>query len=282
MKLELFRTLWGYRDSLATAARELRAAGFDGVEARIPEDPQARRDFAAFLQAEQLPYIAIVFTAYDVLPDQNATPGQHLEDLARKLEIAATLQPRFVNALAGNDRWPLAQQVEFFGRAQQLAHDSGLLCCFETHRGRSLCMPWITLEVARQVPQLNFTSDISHWVVCCERLLDHPLDDFSDFIQRVHHIQARVGYDQGPQVPHPGAPEYAAALAFHQRHWAQIWQAQQQRGYATTTLTPEFGPDGYLHHLPFTNQPVADLWQLNAWMGATERAHFEQVISGAA
>ncbi|MBL1529518.1 hypothetical protein ELD69_31550, partial [Klebsiella pneumoniae] len=52
-----------------------------------------------------------------------------------------------------------------------------------------------------------------------------------------------------------------------------------QRGYPQTTLTPEFGADGYLHHLPFTNVPVADLWSLNAWMAARQQAHFQQFLS---
>ena len=38
-------------------------------------------------------------------------------------------------------------------------------------------------------------------------------------------------------------------------------------------MTPEFGPDGYLHTLPFTNAPVADLWEINTWMGHEERRH---------
>ena len=52
--------------------------------------------------------------------------------------------------------------------------------------------------------------------------------------------------------------------------------SQQARGYQVSTLTPEFGADGYLHHLPFTNVPVADLWSLNVWMGQTEREHFDR------
>jgi hypothetical protein len=40
-------------------------------------------------------------------------------------------------------------------------------------------------------------------------------------------------------------------------------------------MTPEFGPDGYLHTLPFTHQPVADLWEINSWMGKTEKSHFQ-------
>ncbi|RAN84018.1 xylose isomerase, partial [Bacillus sp. SRB_28] len=49
--------------------------------------------------------------------------------------------------------------------------------------------------------------------------------------------------------------------------------------YQQTTLTPEFGPDGYLHHLPFTNVPVADLWSLNAWMAEHEQQHFAEFLS---
>jgi hypothetical protein len=141
-----------------------------------------------------------------------------------------------------------------------------------------LYSPWVTLDLIRQVPGLRFTSDISHWVVVCERLLDDNEDDLTPFIERVHHIQARVGYDQGPQVPHPAAAEYSLPLAFHQHHWAAIWRSQVARGYQTTTLTPEFGLDGYLHHLPFTDVPVADLSQLNEWMVHAERKHFSQTM----
>ncbi len=276
MKLEIFRTLWGYTASKAQALDELLTAGFDGMEARLPLQAAERTEFAAFLRANRLGYISTLFTAYDVLPEQAAAPAEHLRDLDCKLAWAAELEPRFVNVLAGNDRWPLAQQVEFFGQAMALAKRHGQFCTFETHRSRSLFNPWLTLELIRQLPDLRFTSDISHWVVTCERLLDDPADDLSAFVERVHHIQARVGYDQGPQVPHPGAPEYARELAFHQAHWESIWRAQQARGYTVTTLTPEFGADGYLHHLPFTNVPVADLWSLNVWMARTEREHFQR------
>ncbi len=121
---------------------------------------------------------------------------------------------------------------------------------------------------------MRFTADISHWVVVSERLLDDPSDDFSAFIDRVHHVQARVGYDQGPQVPHPAAPEYQPALAFAERFWRQVWHSQRRHGYQQTTLTPEFGADGYLHHLPFTNVPVADLWSLNAGWPHASRPTF--------
>ncbi|TDV34105.1 sugar phosphate isomerase/epimerase [Paraburkholderia caballeronis] len=274
MRLDLFRSLWGYRGELRAACEAVRAAGLAGIETRLPLDPDGRAALAAQLADHGLDYIAVCFTSGIVLPDQRATPARHLDDLDRLLAAAADLSPRFVNVLAGNDRWPLAAQVEFFGRALELATKHGQMCSFETHRARSLYSPWVTLDLIRQVPDLRFTSDISHWVVVCERLLDDAADDLAPFVSRVHHIQARVGYDQGPQVPHPAAPEYAAALAFHEAHWAAVWRSQAERGYSATTMTPEFGPDGYLHHLPFTNAPIADLAQLNAWMVDAQRAHF--------
>lgn len=279
MRLEIFRTLWGYRGSWQQALDEALGAGFDGLEARIPETAAQRAINARLLREQNVPYIATLFTSTPVLPRQSDSSHVHLEDLRIKLDWAAELGPRLVNVLPGNDRWSLSEQVDFFARAVELADATGLKVCFEIHRGRSLYSPWVTLDVIRQVPELRFTSDISHWLVTCERLLDDPADDLSAFIERVDHIQARVGYDQGPQVPHPGAPEYAEVLAFHQRHWESIWSSQEKRGLQTTTLTPEFGPDGYLHHLPFTDVPVADLWQLNQWMARCERQHFHRFTS---
>jgi hypothetical protein len=168
----------------------------------------------------------------------------------------------------------MARQIDFFGRAQALADAAGVICSFETHRASSLYSPWVTLELIQQLPQLRYTADLSHWIVVCERLLNDPQDDLRTFIDRVHHLQARVGYDQGPQVPHPAAPEYAREVAFHQSVWEAVWASQRSRGYEVTTLTPEFGPDGYTHLLPFTKAPVAELWDLNLYMAAAQRSQF--------
>jgi hypothetical protein len=275
MKLELFKSRWGWQGDWSACAAQVRQMGGCGVEGRLPTDAAELRAMATGLQQEGLACIAVVFTGGDVIPHQGWTMQQHLQRLQHALESATVLQPRFLNLLAGNDRWPLMQQVDFFGRAQALADTAGLICSFETHRGSSLYSPWVTLELIKQLPQLRFTADISHWVVVCERLFNDAADDLSPFIERVHHIQARVGYDQGPQVPHPAAPEYAETLAFHQSVWRAIWASQRARGYAVSTLTPEFGPDGYTHLLPFTQAPVADLWELNLGMALSQRQQFD-------
>lgn len=278
MKLDIFRTLWGVQDEVSSYAANLKEAGFIGVEARIPTEDKALRTFGKALKEHHLEYIGILFSGGDVIPPQSERPAQHLIRIEQLLDRAAELEPRFINMLPGNDRWSLEEQVDFFGQAQDIAKKRGVICSFETHRATSLYSPWVTLDLIRQLPDLKFTMDISHWVLVCERLLNDSMDDLSGFIDRVHHIQARVGYAQGPQVPHPAAPEYAEELTFYQGIWEAVWKVHLKEGREVTTMTTEFGPDGYLHHLPFTNVPVSDLWALNDWMAKEERRHFDQFI----
>ena len=135
----------------------------------------------------------------------------------------------------------------------------------------------MTRDILSQLPALKLTCDFSHWCVVCERLIDTEAEILSLCARHAHHIHTRVGYDQGPQVPHPAAPEFRAALEAHERWWSQIWQEQSARGRTTSTLTPEFGPDGYLHCQPFTGQPVADLNEINRWMARRERQQFKDL-----
>ncbi|WP_233582197.1 MULTISPECIES: sugar phosphate isomerase/epimerase [unclassified Asaia] len=265
MRLDSFLTLWGDLRPWDTVIADAHRRGYDGIEARIPEPENLSARRMALRDAE-CPYIAIALTGGGVIPRQSATLDDHLADLDEALGRAALLSPRFVNVLGGNDRWNAALQAEFIGRALHLGQKHGLTLSFETHRARLCATPWMTLDVLAQIPEALFTADISHWVVGCERLLDDPCDDFSAFITRVHHVQARVGYDQGPQVSHPAAPENRAALDFHRDFWRRIWVSQRARGYAVTTLTPECGPDGYTHTLPFTDLPLADRHAMNDWL----------------
>lgn len=274
MELQLYKTLWGHEGSLAAAASQATAAGFVGLEGNA-DVPQARRDeLRDVLQTRGLRYIQEIMTAGGYVPRRQATVEEHVADVERQLQLGLPLQPQWVTIIGGCDAWTLEQSVRFFGESQEIASRMGVACSFETHRSRSLFNPWITLAILERLPELRLTCDFSHWVVMMERQLDDDWAAVQAVAKHAHHIHARVGYDQGPQVPHPAAPEYAAALASHQRCWEAIWDAQRAAGFSVTTMTPEFGPDGYLHTLPFTQQPVADLWQINAWMGKTEQTHF--------
>lgn len=276
MELKLFKTLWGHDGPLDAAADQALEAGFAGLEGNA-DVPQARREeLRVTLQTRRLEYIQEIVTAGDYVPRRQATVAEHVADVERQLRLGQALEPVWVSIIGGCDAWSVEQSVRFFGEAQEAAERMNIACSFETHRSRSLFNPWITLAILQRLPELQLTCDFSHWVVVLERQLDNDWEAVSEVARHAHHIHARVGYAQGPQVPHPAAPEYAGALASHQRYWEQIWLMQRTKGNSVTTMTPEFGPDGYLHTLPFTQQPVADLWEINAWMGKNERAHFQE------
>lgn len=274
MHQKIFKTLWGFDGDYLKAVEEARADGYDGIEGPAPADPVLRGEFAAALETAGLLYIQEICTGGDYVPERRASVEEHLRAFENGFAAGRELKPLMVTSMAGCDAWPEATSVEFFRRGLALAEAAGVTLCFETHRSRSLFNPWTTQRIVEALPEIKLTADFSHWCVVCERLIDTELDVIEAIADNIHHIHARVGYDQGPQVPHPAAPEYAEALAAHQRWWAIIWQSQQRRGYTMTTMTPEFGPDGYLHHLPFTDMPVADLRAINNWMATTERQHF--------
>jgi hypothetical protein len=275
MPLQLFKTMWGFEGAFETACTMAEDAGFNGIEGRAPEHAEERVLWKTTLQKQGLSYIAEIVTGGGYVPQRHLSVAAHLDDVEKALRNSMDLSPRFATCIGGCDAWSEEESIRFFEEAMKLAEGYGIGICFETHRSRSLFNPWTTHRIVDALPQIALTADISHWCVVCERQMDSELDTITAIAPNVRHIHARVGYDQGPQVPHPGAPEYAYALRAHQQCWEVLFDAQHARG-AETTMTPEFGPDGYLHTLPFTQAPVADLWTLNRWMADEERSHFEK------
>lgn len=274
MKLALFKPLWGHSGSFDDAIVQVCEAQFQGIEGQAPSSKQEATNWRNAMSAADLDFVAEITTAGSYVPDRHATLTEHLSSFERKLLASLELDPLFVTCLGGCDAWPEQQSIDFFGQAMEIASRHDITLSFETHRSRSLFTPWATQRITDALPDMLLTFDFSHWCVVCERLMDTELDTINAIAHRAQHIHARVGYDQGPQVPHPAAPEYATALHSHQQCWEILWQAQHLRGMDTITMTPEFGKDGYLHLAPFTQEPVADLWQINQWMGETERQHF--------
>lgn len=280
MELALFRTRWGTAGSLADFASQARSAGFDGIESPVPMSGHDQRELGRVRDDTGMPWIAEIITGGGYVPKRDLELQAHIDDLREGLRNCAPFDPVRVNCIGGLDAWSNVDVLRFFEAGMETAASLGLELCFETHRSRCLFHPWRCEPILDDLPELRLTADLSHWCVVAERLMDTEMPTIERIAPHVRHIHARVGYDQGPQVPHPAAPEYARALASHQRCWEVFWNAQQANGATRTTMTPEFGSDGYLHQLPFTQAPVADLWNVNRWMAEEERRHFQQWRSG--
>ncbi|BCN93070.1 hypothetical protein THMIRHAM_08550 [Thiomicrorhabdus immobilis] len=278
MQLKTFKTLWGNTLPIDQACQNAIHNRFTGIEGQAPKDKNQQNSWAQALADFECDYIAEIVTGGDYVPNRNWTIQQHLDDIKFQLDCSLSLNPLFATCITGCDAWEESKSIDFFAQAMSLGMEYGVTLSFETHRSRSLFTPWITQRVVEALPEIKLTADISHWCVVCERLMDSEIETIHAIANNVHHIHGRVGYDQGPQVPHPALPEYQAALKSHQSIWEFFWQAQKINQYAFSTLTPEFGPDGYCQLLPFTQAPVADIDEINQWMNNNEKAHFSQFI----
>lgn len=277
MQLKLVRHLWGVDLShgLRPYLAGWRAAGYEAIEVslRVMPNDDARAELLDVVKGGEWGWVPQVFTNDFVA---GGSVREHLASLREQVEECLDQRPLFINAHSGYDAWSAIEAEDFYGAALEVERQAGVPVAHETHRLRYFATPWQTRHILQLYPELRLTCDFSHWVCVCERLLP----DFADVIalaaRHAHHLHARVGYEEGPQVPDPAAPEYAPHLAAHEAWWDQVWQAQRARGFATTTLTPEFGPPPYLHTLPYTQAPVADLSAVCDWMARRQSARFAQ------
>lgn len=283
MKLELFKTLWGHEGSLEDAARLCKKSGFSGMECPVPTDEPEKGSLISILQHFQLELIAEISTETPAglyVPRPHRTPQQHLDSLRSGIENSLPAAPRFINTMAGYDGWSLPEVLDFHSGVLELEAEYNIPVSVETHRGRSFNNPWRVRDILLELPELKITCDFSHFCVVAERLvLDEEPEILTLCADHAFHLQTRVGYSQGPQVTDPRAPEYEEALLAHERWWDVVWKSQIRRGFEVSTLTPEFGPDGYLHTLPFTCEPLGDLWEINQWIAHRQRERFAELFT---
>lgn len=266
----LFRTLWGWQGSLDQALRRSTETGFDGIELNL-EHPclvaVSASQLLDSLQRQDQALILEIVTGGDYTPRLADGPQQHLDQLAAALERALPLHPLKINVITGSDSWPEAVQHDFLAAVLDRLEPVPCPVMLETHRSRSLFDPWRLPLWLKQHPRLRLTADLSHWCVVGERLLTPELEPIQLMADRVDHIHARVGHAQGPSVSHPFAPEWAEALEAHRRCW-QLFLDRRAAAAAPITITPEFGPDGYMPLQPFSAEPLADVDALNVAMAS--------------
>ncbi len=271
MNLQLYRHLWGVTEPRSQTFPQFKAFGYAGIETGLAagEDKGALR---GLLQEHNFAFIGQIFSSGDSV-------REHLKSFGRSIDAIRELSPVLINSHSGADAFSRDDSLEFFRGALEIEKAAGIPVAHETHRGRILFNPWITQFVLSELPELQICADFSHFVCVCERLLTTELEIIQQIAEHTLHIHARVGYEEGPQVPDPRAPEFAPHLKAHEVWWDLIWSTQRKRGFKTSTLTPEFGPPPYLSTLPYTGIPVAKLGEICDWQAARQRLRFPQLRS---
>jgi hypothetical protein len=264
--LEIYRHLWGIEEELAAVMPKIKALGYAGVEVGLGQ-ARSKKALRELMDEHGLKLIALVYT-------DGATVDEHLGSFQRQVEEARAFEATLVNSHSGRDGFSREESGRFFAEAARIERESGIEVAHETHRGRILFNPWVTERILNEHPGVKLCADFSHWVCVCERLLGGELDILRLAARRTLHVHARVGFEQGPQVSDPRAPEYARHLAAHEGWWDLIWEAQRERGSEVSYLTPEYGPPAYMPTMPFTGKPVANLWEICEWQAERERERF--------
>jgi hypothetical protein len=269
MQLLLFRQNWGLPEaSWEQKLAKIRQGGFAGIEtgALLPPDYPYFREL---LGKYQLRFIPQIFTS-------GFGVKEHLASFRQQLSAVSMFEPARVNCHSGTDQWTHEEALGFYREAMQIEAELAFPVAHETHRGRCLFHPWATIRLLEAIPNLQLCADFSHWVCVCERLLKEEESILRECARRALHIHARVGFENGPQVNDPRAPEWKAQVEAHERWWTWIWEAQKAQGASILTLTPEFGPPTYLPAHPYTQVPLVNLEEICDWQAQRQALRFEQ------
>lgn len=182
------------------------------------------------------------------------------------------------------DNVPWAMAASYFRDVLAWEQETGVIVAHETHRKRFLHSPWTIRDFFLKYPdirsQIKLCADYSHLSCVAEvDTADPVLNKTLDFlIPNVIHTQCRVGYDHGPQVVDPRAPEWIRYMEGFEGWWDKIWMNQSERGCEYTTMIAEHGAPTYQACMPGTQEPLADIWDVNHWVQLRRQKRFEQIF----
>jgi hypothetical protein len=267
MELKTYRHLRGVTEPNEIFFPRTKQEGHAGVEGKLPEGGAEETSLRELLEEHGLEYIAKISTTGDKVAD-------HISSFKAQLSRALKMKPVLINCHGGRDSWSFWEAVEFYRAVMDVETEHGVHIAHETHRGRVFYNPWITRDLLHEIPGIGLCCDFSHWVCVTERLLEDCEALIQIAARHCVHIHARVGYEEGPQVPDPRAPEYSAHVQAHEAWWDIVWKAQEEKGLPYTTLTPDFAPPPYLQTEPFSERPIANLDDICRWQADRQRRRF--------
>ena len=254
-----FQTSWGFEGTTEAFIKKAKASGYDGIEIWSPTNKKEQIRISKLLKEENMKVIYLCGS------DPNLSFEKGLAVYKKYLKNTFELNPIAINSHTGSDFYSFSQNMAFIEEATKLSKQYKIPVYHETHRGRfSYSLPK-TIEYIEKNKDLVLTLDISHWMVVHESLLLKRTDLLEKIIERSNHIHARVGFEEGPQVNDPSAPEWKSVVKRHTDIWSSVVKKITNNN-KISTITTEFGPPNYMPTLPITQKPLSDQWKANLYI----------------
>ena len=256
MKLNFFCPLWGSEgmpfDEFCQKAKD---AGYDGVEMGLPLDPWKKQ---AILETLDKSGLLLIGQHYETF---TADFDEHVSEYAIRIKNLADSKPLFINSQTGKDYFTFDQNKRLIDIAQGIAEESDVQILHETHRGKFGFAAHIARRYFEEIPDMRICLDISHWCNVAESLLHDQQDAVALAVERTDHIHARVGYQEGPQIPDPQDAEWGDALEFHVKCWEKVVAVKQNQNMESLTITTEFArrPTWLFCHLAISPSPASGM-----------------------
>lgn len=271
MKIKYFCPRWG-SDYLPfdTFCDKVKVDGFDGVEMGLPHDKVRKEEFTKVLESFELELIGQHYETLE--PDFNKHKKIYLHNLENLVDSPAL----FINSQTGKDYFSFGQNKALIEIADQVSANSKMKILHETHRGKFSFAAHIMKSYLEKIPDLRITLDISHWCNVAETFLHDQQEAVDLAIAHTDHIHSRVGYQEGPQIPDPRAPEWQDAIETHAQWWDKVIELQEKGEAEEFTITTEFGAPPYLLLMPFTRQPITSQWEINVHMMHLLKTRYER------
>jgi len=270
MKIKILSPFWGHEHlEIGQFLQQIQKAGYDGIETWLPADSKDQRILLDFV--EQHNFCLVVH--------QHEAIGNTFKDFKASfitnLYKCAEIRPLLINSHTGRDYFTNEQLLELVDSAAEFSDRTGILVTHETHRGRMGYSPQM-MEILFELNEVfQITADFSHWVCVTESMLENFSGVLNKAISRCKHIHARVGFEEGPQISDPRAPEWDYALQNFLSWWDEIVAVNDLNQTQILPITTEFGPPPYMPLIPFTKKPVANQFEVNCFMKDLLKARYQ-------
>ena len=267
MKIKYTCPFWGSEDlSAVTFLDKVLFEWYDGIEINLPEDKKFIDEFFNYLSEIKKTKPEFRFIAQQVLPPARESVDEYIERMKKRLNFNASFQPHHINSHTGKDFFSFEENCRVIDAANEISIKTGIPIYHETHRGRFSFHAKTLLNYLKKFPEIKLVGDFSHFCTVSESLLNDQEEIMNQIIPHVSHIHARVGFEQGPQVNDPNAPEWESHLHTFISWWKIIIENKTRQGYSEFIISPEYGPAPYMPVLPYSCKPLSDQWTNNTEM----------------